>query len=82
MKNKEVIYFDEEKGKLIQKVRDEVFLIKPIPNYNFTTYKVVSKICSCQGFKTYGNCSHVEAVILFENLKISKLNAKAGEMRK
>lgn len=84
MKDKQLVYWDENEKKLIgsvsnkikkyfnlnliEKINDDNFIIKPIPNYNITTHKIVNGECDCQGFHKYGNCSHLKAVAIYKEL--------------
>jgi len=46
-----------------------IYMIKPLINYNKTTYTVIEKdggyYCNCQGFHKNGSCSHILAVRQF-----------------
>ena len=46
------------------------YLVLPIPGYNSTPHEVFYNgheyLCDCQGFKKNGFCSHVLAVMLYE----------------
>ena len=64
--------------KLIYKESEGVWKVLPIKGYNKRTYTLTKAgsnwSCNCQGFNTYGKCSHVEALfLLFGNKKQTDL---------
>lgn len=51
----------------IEQINRKLFIVKPIKNYNKTTYRIKNIndeefICNCQGFSKNGICSHIIAV--------------------
>lgn len=53
----------------ISQKSEGIYMIKPLINYNKTTYTVIEKdggyYCNCQGFHKNGSCSHILAVRQF-----------------
>lgn len=51
------------------------YVCKPISGYNKTTHQLIfvpiqgKFTCSCQGYRTYGRCSHVDALMIVLKLK-------------
>ena len=65
----------------IKKVTDNYYHCLPIEGYNTRTYDIKREAfgdwhCNCQGYNKKGDCSHVQAVLLYayeENPKQAKL---------
>lgn len=59
----------------LEQINPRDYICKPIAGYNTTTYRlnfipIMAKYgCSCQGYKIYNRCSHVEALRIY--LKIN-----------
>lgn len=63
----------------LQEVSPGHWVCKPIAGYNSTTHRIDlipmagKYVCSCQGHRTYGRCSHVDALMVVLKLRGEKL---------